>query len=135
MKRLKFVTLILFAIVSDGHDVLFWRKFDRYESQIVWTFAAETLDNFVKTALSMAYRLLLTNMDTNVDGDLDWWRLMLEYGWQDAETLWFERIGVHESISLVEMEKSLFKDEKTNADILIGASNFKKLFRKMKPMG
>ena len=52
----------------------------------------------MKTALPMTYRLLLTNMDTNVDGDLDWWRLMLEYGWQDAETLWFERIGVNEPI-------------------------------------
>ena len=32
------------------------------------------------------------------------------------------------------MEKSLFKDEKMNADILIGAYNFKKLFQKIKPM-
>ena len=36
--------------------------------------------------------------------------------------------------ALIEMEKSKFKDEKTNADILIGASNFKKLFQKVKPM-
>ena len=33
--------------------------------------------------------------------------------------------------ALVEMEKSLFKDDKTNADILIGAYNFKKLFQKI----
>ena len=36
--------------------------------------------------------------------------------------------------ALMEMEKSKFKDEKTNADILIGASNFKKLLQKIKPM-
>ena len=28
----------------------------------------------------------------------------------------------------------MFKDEMTNADILIGAYNFKKLFQKIKPM-
>lgn len=98
LKRLKFVTLILFEIVSDGHDVLFWGRFDRYESQIVWIFAAGKLDDFLKTALSMAYRLLLTNMDTYVYEDLCWWRLLLKYGWQDAETSWFERIGVNEPI-------------------------------------
>ena len=36
--------------------------------------------------------------------------------------------------TLMEMEKSMFKDEKTNADILIGAYNFKKLFQKIKRM-
>jgi len=36
--------------------------------------------------------------------------------------------------TLMEMDKSMFTDEKTNADILIGASNFKKLFQKIKPM-
>ena len=35
---------------------------------------------------------------------------------------------------LMEMEKSMFKDEKTNADILIGAYNFKKLFQKIQPI-
>ena len=34
----------------------------------------------------------------------------------------------------MEMEKSMFKDGKTNADILIGAYNFKKIFQKIKPM-
>ena len=34
----------------------------------------------------------------------------------------------------MEMEKSMFKDEKTNADILIVAYNFNELFQKIKPM-
>ena len=50
--------------------------------------------------------------------DSSWWKLIWKYHWQDAETLLFEMVGVNEPIrALMEMEKSMFKEENTNAEV------------------
>ena len=44
-------------------------------------------------------------------------------------------VGVNEPIrALMEMDKSIFKEEKTNAEVLIGAYYFKELIQKIKQM-
>ena len=50
--------------------------------------------------------------------DSGWWKLIWKYHWQHAETLLFEMVGVNEPIrALMEMVKSMFKEENTNAEV------------------
>ena len=64
----------------------------------------------------MAYRLLLRNMEAYVD------IISKKYGWRHGEILLFERLElVSRYGALMEMEQSMFKDEKINVDLLLGA--------------
>ena len=97
-------------------------------------FAAECLaaDNLVDVVhvitVLLSYSLLLKNVKVHVG------LIAKIYDWRDAEILITE-IGVNKPIrASMEMEKSMFTEEKTNAEVLIGAYYFTELIQKIKQM-
>ena len=92
--------------------------------------AAENLVDVVHViTVLLSYSLLLKNVKVHVG------LIAKIYDWQDAETLLFEMIGVNKPIrASMEMEKSMFTEEKTNAEVLIGAYYFTELIQKIKQM-